>query len=129
LSGNVATFEFNATFTRMVPINEMRQSLEVKKPYLLFVKMIQTVKQCFHHHKDLDLSYLILDVRNTTRESISCNRRLFFNKEIYPIGFISVMLGDTIKLTFSVKKDENVTPFAIYEFTLESGGLTSADKL
>jgi len=67
LSGNVATFEFNATFTRMVPIDQMRQSLVVNKPYLLFVKMIQTVWQCFHHHKDLDLSYLTLDVRNTTR--------------------------------------------------------------
>jgi len=129
LSGNVATFEFNATFTRMVPIDQMRQSLVVNKPYLLFVKMIQTVRQCFHHHKDLDLSYLTLDVRNTTRENISCNRRLFFNKEIYPIGFISAMLGDTVKLTFSVKKDEDVTPFAIYEFTLQSGGLTSSEKL
>jgi hypothetical protein len=96
----------------------MRQSMVPKKPYLLFVKMIQSVKQCFHHHKDLDLSHLVLDVRNTTRENISCNRRLFFNKEIFPVGFISVMLGDTVKLTFSSKKDDSLTPFASYEFLM-----------
>ena len=128
-SGNVATFEFNATFTGMVPVNSMRQSLVPKKPYLFFVKMIQTVKQCFHHHKDLDLSHLVLDVRNTSRENISCNRRLFFNKEILPVGFISLMLGDTVKLTFSSKKDDSLSPFAQYEFQMQSGGLMSTDKL
>jgi len=76
--------------------------IEVGEPYLLFLKMISTVKEVLHHNKDLDLTHMVVDVRNTTRDKFT-QKRLYFNKEILSIGYIPCTVNDNIKLTFSTK--------------------------
>lgn len=86
------------------------------------------MKEVLHHNKDLDLTYIVLDVRNNTRENVSCSRRLFFNKHLLEIGSICVMIGDSIKLTFSTKQDEDIIPFAAFEYVVQAGGLMNKDQ-
>ena len=53
-SGNAASFTFNAHFTKNVPQEYVEKPLEENQSYLLFIKMIQSVKETLHHHKDLE---------------------------------------------------------------------------
>lgn len=99
-SGNVCQLTFNAMF--IPTVEELKMPIEVNEPYLLFMKMIQSVKEVMHHPKDLDLAHLVCDVKNVTRDK-KASKRLYFNKEIYPVGYVPCGVGDQIKITFSVK--------------------------
>lgn len=79
------------------------------------MKMIQSVKEVMHHPKELDLTHLVCDIKNVTREK-HASRRLYFNKEIFSIGYIPCFVQDKIKLTFSVKQAEELIPFQTFEF-------------
>ena len=46
------------------------------------------------------------------------SRRLWFNKEILSCGYVPCNLNDNILLTYSVKQDDDFTPFASFEFIL-----------
>ena len=92
-SGNVASFTFNADFTRSVPAEDVEKPIAENKLYLLFFRMIQTAKQTMHHSKDLDMSHLVAEVKNLSRPS-QASRRLFFNKEIFLIGSLKVKMND-----------------------------------
>jgi hypothetical protein len=91
---------FNATF--IPTVEELKMPIEVNEPYLLFMKMIQSVKEVMHHPKELDVTHLVCDVRNITRDKHT-SKRLYFNKEIYPVGYIPCHVADKLKITFSVK--------------------------
>lgn len=76
--------------------------IEVGEPYLLFLKMISSVKEVLHHNTELDKVHMLVDIRNTTRDKHS-QKRVYFNKEILPIGYIPCTVNDSFKLTFSTK--------------------------
>ena len=52
--------------------------------------------------------------------------RLFFNKEVLPLGQIFIKVGDQIQMTFAVqdtvKAEDEIQPFASYFFAVESLG-------
>ena len=82
-----------------MPPEYVEQPLKENQLYLLFIKMIQSVKETLHHHKDLESNHIMVDIRNTTRlDGKPITKRLFFNKELLPIGNVSVGVGDTIKI-------------------------------
>lgn len=116
-SGNVASLLFNASFIRSVPSEDVEKPLVAQTLYLLFFRMIQTTKEMFHHHKDLDTSVLFCEVRNLTRQS-SAQRRLFFNKEILEIGYVQGMLLDRIQVTFMIRRsgEDTSVPFEIQHY-------------
>jgi hypothetical protein len=85
--------------------------IEIEEPYLLFIKMVQSVQEVLHHKKDLDLTHVVLEIRNTNRDKYT-QKRLYFNKEIYSIGYVPCTVKDNIKLTFSTKQDDSFISFA-----------------
>lgn len=42
--------------------------IEIEEPYLLFIKMVQSVQEVLHHKKELDLTHVVLEIRNTNRD-------------------------------------------------------------
>jgi hypothetical protein len=92
-SGNVARFHLDATFTRSIPSEDVEKPLTVDTLYLLYFRMVQTAKEMLHHHKDLDTSILFCEVSNLTRNK-RVQRRMFFNKEIFEVGYIEIMMLD-----------------------------------
>ena len=57
-------------------------------------------------------------MRNTTRDKTT-QKKLYFNKEILPIGFVPCTLKDNIKIIFSTKtNDQDVVPFASFDFVV-----------
>ena len=80
------------------------------------------------HDPQLDLMHIVCDIRNTARDKQS-SKRVYFNKEILPIGQVACTLNDTIKLTFSTKQDEEVRPFASFDFRVLEHGLEQITQL
>ena len=68
-SGNVASFTFNANFKRSVPSEDVEKPLVPDTLYLLFFRVIQSVKESLHHHKDLQTATLFCELKNMTRPS------------------------------------------------------------
>lgn len=124
-SGNVAQFTFNATFIETV--EELEMPIETGEPYLLFFKLIQSVKEALNHDPALDVMHLVCDVRNTARDKHS-QKRIYFNKEILPMGQIACTLNDTIRLTFCTKHDDDIAPFASFDFRVLADGLEQISK-
>ena len=66
--------------------------------------MIQSVKETLHHHKDLESNHIMVDIRNTSREVKPITKRIFFNKELFGLGSLSVGVGDNIKIQFGLRR-------------------------
>ena len=54
-------------------------------------------------------------------------KRLFFNKEMLPCGYIACTVNDNLKFTFLVKQDDQNVPFAQFSFIVRESGLESLD--
>lgn len=52
---------------------------------------------------------------------------MFFNKEILPCGYVACTVSDQLKITFTVKQDDQNIPFASYSFIVREAGLESLD--
>ena len=67
----------------------------------MLLKMTQTVTETMHHHKDLDKAHLTVEIKNLTQTmelAQPIQKRLYFNKENFPLGTIYFRVGDTIKI-------------------------------
>ena len=68
--------------------------------------MIQTAKQVMHHNKELDIAKMILTIKNLTKDK-SCQKKVFFNREMLNLGCVPITLGDTLALTFHNKGEDD----------------------
>jgi hypothetical protein len=119
-------FIFDASFTASV--TELKKPIAQKKPFLLFMKMIQTVKQVMHHNKELDITKMILVVKNTSQDKL-CQKKLFFNREMLNIGYVPIAFGDNVVLTFHTKSDDDqLVSFSSFEFRVETTGLVQVNN-
>jgi hypothetical protein len=130
-SGNVASLTLNAMFKRSVASEDVNKKLVPEQLYLLFIRMVQSVKEMMHHSKDLDTSLLYCEVRNLTRGS-SATRRLFFNREYLEIGYLQAMLYDQVQVSFLIKRsdseDMDSLTKTVYRLT-EKGLVSSGEPL
>ena len=128
-SGNVACFTFNASFNRNVPTEFVEKPLQTQTPYLLLVRLVQSVKEAMHHPADLDLVKIMAEVKNVSIEaSQPITKRLFFNKELLYLGNLEVRTGDELKISFSIQRfssDGNTVtvPFSETDYIVTEEGL------
>lgn len=128
-SGNMAAFTISAMFQRNVPQEYVERPLLIGQRYILILRMLRTVKEALHYHKDLDANNIVAEVRNSSHvDGKAVSKRLFFNKEILVIGDLVFGVNDTIKITFSLKRTDadgnpNLVPFVTNEYLVSPQGL------
>ena len=108
----------------------MNRQLKQGEVYLMLLKMTQTVKETLHHHRDLDKAHITAEVRNMTQTSDFCvpiQKRLFFNKENYPLGAMYFRVGDKIRIQFGITRftseGTEFEAFAINDYKVTNKGL------
>lgn len=104
-SGLVAEIGFDFKYMIQVPPQLLCKPVGQDEGSVLFIKMVQLEEAfAFHHDKDLDKHIFTMRVENITN-SLVIEKRLFFNKSSYQVGFINVAQNDEIEITASVIKN------------------------
>jgi hypothetical protein len=57
-----------------------------------------------HYSKDLEKYSFFIEIENKTKEQ-SISKRLYFNKQILPFGFLEISLNDIIKVSFKLLRN------------------------
>jgi hypothetical protein len=95
---------FDFTFTPQVDAAFLGAPVPSESGGLLFLKLVQSEEYAYHHSKDLESRYAFkLEIHNETA-GVRCEKRLFFNKQALPVGFVDVRIGDKVSLEVSVSK-------------------------
>lgn len=69
----------------------------------------------------------MVDIRNTSREVKPITKRVYFNKELFGFGSLSVGVGDVIKIQFGLRRQgteaSEFAPFSMTEYKVLTNGL------
>ena len=69
----------------------------------------------------------MVDIRNTSREVKPIIKRVYFNKELFGFGSLSVGVGDIIKIQFGLRRHgteaSEFAPFSMTEYKVLTNGL------
>ena len=102
-SKKVAEFKFRAQFQRAVAAEFIARNMEPGTGYMLSSRVIFEKEFAINHDKCLDKANIACKFRNVTNETLPVqNTRLFFNKEVLPLGQVFIRVGDQIEMTFTV---------------------------
>lgn len=98
--------------------------------YMLSSRVIFEKEFAINHDKCLDKANIVCKFRNTTDEALPVQKtRLFFNREVLPLGQVFIRVGDQLEMTFTVEEsgraEEDLQPFASYIFQVEELGFRS----
>ena len=70
---------------------------------MLSTRVIFQKEFAMNHDKCLDKTNVQCRISNITNETLPVQKtRLFFNKEVLPLGHIFIKVGDQIQMTFAV---------------------------
>lgn len=128
-SGLVAEMGFDFRYMIQVAPELRCRPIGFRNDSVLFFKMVQLDDEfAFHHDKDLDKHVFSMRVENLT-SSLVIEKRLFFNKANYQIGFINVSQNDEIEITTTVIKNgqtslasEDAKPEVIQKYKFQVQG-------
>lgn len=97
---------------------------------MLTSRLIFNKEFAINHDKGLDKANVWCQIKNLSqpKKVPVHNQRIFFNKEILPLGQIFIKVGDEIQMSFYVKDPDaeddkkDITAFSHYHFMVDPEG-------